>query len=376
MKAVGEIVLGRLVHDPDTNCPWSWPVATIEQKFEWFSSTWAWSLYAKAPKSVVPSWSVPGWSHDLPEQFPQWLNLRASSNSIEQPFLRGATLAYFMNVVRQWSIKRRQPPNNVPVLLRPAMLWRASSGDWPVDVAWWGGIIGTEWAEKWLIEMLTAEVPDQRRDAARILWPSLVAWQQLSHRKAGFRYSRGKELDFPSCRPDARLFSPVLAWVASQLADEDVFGLLTEEDRLFLENHPQWLLTPHKLLVLRALAQRLPLSLQMFEIPNYFSPFVPDAVEGLIWFLPDPALGVEAASGVWNWAPARAHELLTSAGERDFNARRQLLMTCPTSHLSYALSALRRTPALLPAARRLQWVQYHLPYAGEHALQLFEVLQM
>lgn len=376
MHDLGQVVLSRLAPNPDSTIPWSRQVTTVEQKFEWFSSTWAWSLQIKAPRRTSPSWCVPGWSHDLPDELPQWLNPRANFSGEDRAFPRGAALVYFMRVAHLWSKQRKNPPSgHMPALLNPALLWRASNGAWPVNVTWWGGIISNEWAEQWLVEALSADAPGQRASAARRLWPSLVAWQHLSRKGSGVRFARGKDVDFPSCRPDARLYSPILAWVADQLDDGDVLGLLEKSDRRFVEDHPQWLLTTHKIVVLRALAARLPLPLQLFEPSNYFSPFVPDAVEGLTWFLSDQALGVEAASGVWNWAPGSANELLIHGGEADFMARRQLIMTCPTSHLKSAMTALRNTPELLPEERRLQWVQYHLPHAGESAVQLFEMIR-
>jgi hypothetical protein len=226
-----------------------------------------------------------------------------------------------------------------------------------------------------LVRLFTTDGADNALEAARLLWPSLVSWQMGAGRGTAFPHVPGKELQLPSCRPDAQRFSRSIHWIVQHLTEDDVLGLLTTDGKRFLEDHPQWLLTEHKLVVLRSLAKRLPLGLPLFMGIRYFSAFLPDAVAGLIDFLHDEQLGGEAAVGVWNWAPSLAVELLQRSDSSDFQACTRLIFSCPTEQLGAALAALQSAPDMLPASRREEWVRYHLPNAGMHASALFKLLK-
>jgi hypothetical protein len=328
------------------------------------------------PKGAALSWRVPGWNRErIPEQFPDWLHPRASYFREGMPIPRSASLAYFSDAAYRWSETLKVPPKgDVPPLLAPALMWRAARGAWRVSTGWWGKILADAWCEDMLTRLFTREGAVNGRDAARVLWPSLVDWLIESGRGTASAHVIGKNLQLPSCRPDAPRFSPALHWVARHLAEEDVLGLLTKEKIRYLEDHPQWLLTEHKLLVLRSLARQLPLDLPQYMQVNFFSAYLPDAVEGLVDFLHDRNLGVQAAVAVWNWAPLRGLEMLQGSDRKDFQARSRLVLTCPTAQLGGVLSAVQGTPELLPSASREEWVRYHLPNAGVHASALFGMI--
>lgn len=376
MRVVGEIVFARVAKSPETTRPWSRPLHTIEQQFEWISSTSIWSLQIKAPKGAAKSWFVPGWASPPAGKFPETLNPRSRLYREEMPFPRGTSLEYFSDSAYEWSKTLKSPPlGDTPALFVPALLWRAACGAWPVNPLWWGSILAYDWCEEMFMRFLPKEKMALSHDVARVLWPSLVAWLEISGMGRGALHTLGKEIELPSCRPDAQRFSPSFNWVAEQLTDLDVLRLLKKEQIKYLEEHPQWLLTKHKMVVLRSLAKRLPFDLQPYMIPNYFSAFLPDAVEGLSYFLHDAQLGFEAAIGIWNWAPQQALEILGSSKNKNLPALTQLVLTCPTQHLVGALPALRSRPGLLPDVERERWVQYHLPFAGIHASELFEILR-
>lgn len=377
MQAIGDIVLSRLAEAPEATQPWSRPYDMTEQRFEWISSVWIWSLFVEAPKGAVASWRVPGWNRELlPEKFPDWLNPRASYFRETMPVPRRESLAYFSDAAYLWSkTLQAVPQREAPPLLVPALMWRGACGAWPVDPNWWGKILVDDWSESMLLRLLTTQRADDGRKMARLLWPSLVAWQMGAGRGTAPPHVLGKELQLSSCRPDAQRFSSSIHWIAQRLAEDDVLGLLTTDGKRYLDDHPQWLLTEHKLVVLRSLAKRLPLALPSYMAINYFSAFLPDAVAGLVDFLHDEQLGGEAAVGVWNWAPLLAVELLQRSDSSNFQARSRLILTCPTEQLGAVLAALQSTPDGLPAARREAWARYHLPNAGVHAAALFELLK-
>jgi len=373
MHMVGQIIFERFQPNGRAAPPWSRPCNTWETDIEWTSSLWAWSLSTPPQQGVAPSWLMPGWNDSLPDKYPDWLDPRL--NPYQEWMPDRAALAYFLAVSHRY-VKQTglALSGTVPLLLKPAMLCEAAAGSRTVDPSWWGGIIGQNWAESALLDMLTKMATEQWTEAARRLWPSLVQWQRLALLGRGAIFTRKHDLLLPSCREGSQGFSPVLEWVARNLHDTNLLDGLGEEEKLFIEEHPQWLLTEHKLQVLRARAARLPLPLAPFESYNYFSAFLPDAATGLCWFLHDEVLGAEASAGLWNWAPEQALALLSSECNNELKACRQLFLCCPTAYLGAALAVLRRMPSLLPDEQRKAWIQRHLPSSGQHARELFALI--
>lgn len=379
IKTVGEIVLSRLATAPENNPPWSRPYNTVEQKFEWISSVWVWSLFIKAPKYAVNSWFLPGWNPQLlPNKFPEWLHPRSSFFREHMPIPRRESLEYFSDVAYQWSKKLQvAPEGDVPPLLVPALIWRAACGAWPVDLSWWGKLFNDDWCERMLFRLFKTEGAKYESRAARLLWPSFIAWltETKKDRERTSAVMMRENWQFPSCRADAKRFSPVVHWIAENLNEDDLLGSLRRSGIKLLQEFPQWLLTKHKLLVLRSLITSSPQKLEGFLIRNYFSKFLPDAVEGLVDFLHDQQLGIEAAVGIWSCAPSLADEILQGSGRIDVHARSKLALTCPIEQLEAVLIAFQKEPSILPEASRKEWVRYHLPNAGIHAPQLFEILK-
>lgn len=376
VHVVGEIILERFGRNGDIPRPWSRPCTTLKETFQWTSSMWAWSLVTQPAPGTAPSWSMPGWNDELPADYPDWLNPRSGFHHGEQPMSPLSELTYFLDVSHLCMKRLRQLPSEpVPMLLKPAMVSAVIGGTWSMNPWWWSGLIGQDWAEASLMSRFGDIAPERRAVVARKLWPSLVQWQRLRLEGRGRTFSRKGELLLPSCREESQDFSRVMQWVAGHLDDADVLEPLVEEDRVFIEEHPQWLLSQHKLLVLRSLADRLPLALQRFETQGYFFAFLPDAAKGLRWFLHDEDLGEQASHGLWSWAPDLAVDILSHPGEHDAQVCRQLIRVCPVAHLGAALAALRCIPSLLPDDYRNEWVQFHLPNAGQHAMELFTMLR-
>lgn len=213
LLVVGRTVLERLSRDSADFAPWSRPCATWESYIE-CSAIWAWIFNMPRPQNVDAGWTMPGWSSELPVRYPEWLDPRATFHRNEVALPQGPALTYFISVSHRY-VERSRPPsaNSVAVLLKPAMVCAVAEGKWPMDLNWWSGLIGQDWAENSLIDLLAMLPSEALSAAAQRLWPSLVQWQRLNLPTSSTHSGRRSDLILPSCRVESQYSSPVMEWV-------------------------------------------------------------------------------------------------------------------------------------------------------------------
>ncbi|OEZ59879.1 hypothetical protein [Duganella sp. HH105] len=374
LKRVGDFVLAHCGSGAQTIVPHSRPTGTINQQFEWITTLWTWQLARPSQSRANIDWVLPGVEEGQVDQKARWLNPWASLQEGVRAVPQGATLDYFIDATCRWSDTLNiLPKGEIALLLRPAIIRRSVLEGWRLEWYWWSGLIGEDWAEKSLVRIFTEMNPMQPHKVER-LWCSLVEWQRRKCLERSAVFTPGKDLHLPSCRSAANKSSPIMKWVAEHLSDDQVLDVLDDEGKRFVEDHPQWLLTNHKLLALKALSQRPPLKVEPYMVWGYFSAFLPDAADGLTSFLGHQTLGREAAKGLWDWAPDRALDLLSQPQNDRYRGAQALVLSCPSEHLGVAVEALKACPGLLPEAEKASWVYYHLPSSGQMAPDLLKIL--
>lgn len=372
LSSIARHVFAMIDPDDQAPMPWSRPLKTPEQGYEWFAACWSWSLHLPRPANSNIRWSLPGWDHQIPAQVAEWLSPRASFHAPASWTSAHPPWQDLLPVIERWVSGCTTPPEIAnAAMFRPAMLANAAEGRWTVDPIWWYGTIGTPWAEQALLTALQAAGRGRVHEkAALALWPSLI-WHQMSKLNEGFggRWVSGR---LATSDPLSPLFSPVVGAITNALeqCQEQAFKDLNDKQLEFLKDYPGWLSAPLKLTLLEIRARSLPLSLPQFQVYGFFDAYGPETATALRLFLDDGNLGMEAARRLWEWAPDISKRLLDDPSFACETGAPHLLVTTPPDAIPSAIATLRRNPTLLQLAEVSNWMRLTLPEAGAHACEL------
>ena len=342
--------------------PWSRPTQTANERLQWITACWAWSLLRNESAPDV-NWLFPGWCQTLPEA-PWWVSTLWFDEKYEPA---SPTWLRFLQVVDEWAKKLDEPVADAPPALHIALLARAAAGHWLPDLTWWASANECVWAQDALIERLEGLGGSKAAEYALRLWPSRLEFERKGS-------AEDKYLVLPT--------SKVRRWLLGAMSPADAIDLLREEDVWHLTGvpvslppdfRPQLLkkLTP----LLLAALEKNPLTIAYGQEEKFFERFGSAIAPLLCDFLAHDRLGFAAATCLWGWDGETASQRLQNYQHLGPMARQHLLMSCPAAYLSVATQALQANPAFFDSPALELWARQKLPNAGTSAPVLMAVLQ-
>ncbi len=341
--------------------PWSRPTQTADERLQWISACWAWSLLPNANPPAC-SWLFPGWCQALPEG-PWWI----SELWVDEKF-EPASPAWlqFLRVIDEWLKEFDLPVADAPRALNVALLARAATGQWLPEVRWWASISECVWAQDALIKRLEALGTDEASQAAVRLWPSRLMFE------------RGLADD----KWTIHLLPKIRRWLLGTMKPAAAIDALSAEDVWYLIRMPAslppafrpLLLKKFKPLLLVSLEQN-PLTIAYGQEEQFFERFGAGIAPLLCDFLTHERLGFAAAKCLWRWDAEAASQRLKNPQHLDAIARQHLLVSCPASYLSVAVTAMQAWPALFDVPYLVSWARELLPNSGTNASALLALLK-
>ncbi len=367
-------VLTQLTWGDGILWPYSRPLTSTAQQFEWICVCWAWSLMPSPGTNLPPNWLFPGWNPELSKDVPKWLNSIAS-NFFSQDMT--IPMRDFLSVVTRWLARHETLPTyeNMPPLFKAGLLARAAAGQWSASPDWWEILLTHPTAEQTLLNQVKSANPSVNLRTALIWWPSLVKFQR---NKNGEKLRYGRHFGSSLFTRDSKEqgYSALLNWVMQQMEihDKPVLTGLDDEDRKFLILHPAALPTSVKRQLLGSLATDFPTNWHPVSFLNFFLDYGPETADEMEMFLDNDELGDQAARCLWKWKSSTAESLLKeNRGSRE--ALRRLILAIPSSSaIGDAVTLLKDNPALLSDKERHDWVRWRLPDARQYAQDLLQLL--
>ncbi len=327
--------------------PWSRPSASSSDQLGWAAACWAWSLLPEAKLEGVDSWLFPGWATELKEA--AWWQWELAPDDKEEEI--SPALGRFLDVLRLWAKEIDQPEMDWPPLLYIPLLLKAALDGVNLQSAWWKGLIGKKWAERYLVDAFKLA----GAGAASRLWPSFV----VASKEVWQNPPSGDSYNFPHI---AFQDSTVRFWLLESLSPIEALAGLSVEDRRYLGHAPE--LLPPEL--------RGPLLASLHDCHGirsfrdgvfFLERFGFHATSALEIYLDDSFLAWGAVQCLWRWNPDRAVSLLVHR-DTALEIRRSLLRECPESYFFRALEVLSAEPELLEEEERLILIRQYLPNAG------------
>lgn len=349
--------------------PLSRPTQTADERLQWITACWAWSLLSNkdAPEG---NWLFPGWCQSLPEA-PWWI----SELWVDERFEPASpTWLRFLLVIDEWLKEFDAPVADAPPALHVALLARAAAGHWQPELTWWASVSECVWAQDALIERLDALGSHDKPYVALRLWPSQLMFE------------RGLVDD----KWNMRLLSKIRRWLLGAVEPVAAMEVLTDEDIWYLSHLPVSLPPEFRPLLLKKLTplvlNELPPTLAGALEPNptiialgqeeqFFERFGAGIAPLLCDFLTHERLGFAAATCLWRWDGEGASQRLENPQHLDAMARQHLVMSCPASHVSAAARALRAWPELFDLPQLVSWARELLPNSGTNASALLALLK-
>jgi hypothetical protein len=340
--------------------PWSRPTQTADERLQWITACWAWSLLPNASAPTC-SWLFPGWCQTLPE-VPYWISELWCDEKYEPA---SPNWLRFLHVVDEWLKEYDAPVANAPRALHIALLARAAAGQWLPELSWWGSVSDCFWAQDALIERLKALGTRDAPQVALRLWPSRLVFE------------RG----FVEDKWGARILSRIRRWLLKNMNPAAAVDVLNDEDLWYLASSPASLPPDFRPLLLKrftplllAALEQNPTAIAYSQEEQFFERFGAGIAPLLYEFLNHERLGLAAATCLWRWEGEAARQRLKNPQQLDAVARQHLLMECPAAHLSVAAEVLQASPELFDLPYLASWARQLLPNAGTSAPALLAVL--
>lgn len=329
--------------------PLSRPMDSQDEKLEWISSCWSWSLLPNPNGDFLNTWLFPGWCKSLPKT-PFWLKNLWPDEEIKQISTAWSNL---FKVVDEWVKDLEDPLPEAPCLLRIAFLAKAARGGWPADPAWHQDIISTRWAE----DILLIRLKEAGKNAAALLWKPYLEFEQLA----------------PADKRFLITYSRVRIWLLERLDPDNALNCISEEARCYLASIPETLPPAFRNPLLQSLADNPFVS--SVDPHAFFKHFGPSALPALKSYLDHIGMSWAAAECMWRWSPKDTERLLRHRESISTEARAVLLETCPASYIATAIDILTAEPTLLATSERLSWVKKYLTSAGCETERLVEIMK-
>lgn len=359
-ERLADMVLPRLAADCSIPEQWTWPAHDPEDRLEWATICWAWSLWRATPPFDMPPawvWHFPGWARERASVETSYLFLPQVPDQSVLPYgwQRMSTLAI------QLARTIAQPPEDPPDFLKPMLVAEGLRGRWSIDSSWLESAIGhdkgqfTEAAVALLLEQLNQIGPAA---AARLL-PALMEFvlRKRGDGITGLLFHRSR----------------IRTWVLQNISLAEAMSCLTEEQLEVLWQAPHTL-PPHLLIGMLQDPDKVPPARQAVRI-EAVRLMGAGQVDTLSTLLATESLGVVAAERLWKVAPAAAERLLDAGSGCHSSASLQLLIdTAPAERTGPVARAVLAGLGNLPECDRLGWARERLPAAGVHAETLARIL--
>jgi len=361
-ECLADMVLPRLAADCWTPQQWTWPTHDPEDRLEWATICWAWSLWRATSAFDLPPawvWYFPGWARELASVEMSCLFLPQVPDQPVLPFRwqRMSTLA--MQLARTMT----QPPEDPPDFLKPMLVVEGLRGRWTIDPAWLESAIGHKKGQftKAAVVLLLEQLKRIGPTAAVRLLPALMEFvlRKRGDGITGLLFHRSR----------------IRTWVLQNISLAEAVSCLTEAQLEMLWQAPHTL-PPHLLIGVLQGPDKVPPARQAVRIEavNVLSA---DQVDTLSTLLATESLGVFAAERLWKVAPAAAERLLDAGPGFHSPASLQLLInTAPVERMGTAARAVLAGLGNLSRSDRLDWARERLPVAGAHAETLAGILGM
>lgn len=361
-ECLADMVLPRLAANGWIPRQWTWPADDEEDRLEWATICWAWSLWRATPPINIPpawAWFFPGWDWKL--------------TSVETPFLLlpkvpdQSVLPYRWQRMTKLAIQLARtithPPEDPPDILQPILVAEGLRGRWNIAPAWLETAMGHDQGQfnQAAVVLLLEQLEQIGRTAAARLLPALLEFL-LRNRSGGIT---------------GALFhrSRIRTWVLRHISLDETKSCLTEEQLEVLWQFPQTL-PPHLLIGVLEDPDKVPPARQAVRI-DAVRVLGAGQVDTLSTLLATESLGWYAAERLWKVAPAAAERLLdTGARDHAPSSLQMLINTAPVERTGPAARAVLAGLGNLSESDRISWAKERLPAAGVHAETLGRILSM
>jgi len=366
LSPLAGMVLAELREVHELLAPWSRPLASWEDRLEWVSVCWAWSLSSFPRAAVDAGWQFPGWIDALPASMPQFLTELGNSyfnrHRVQLP------MQNFLFLVKK-CLEKGAPEfqEHPPVIFKIALLARAANGDgaaaWPL----WAGIIAHQDAERALLELVETASSFSPEDQALAWWPSLLEYHIEDVWRGTQSYPPAWKCYPRKMHDDGH--SELMQWVLRQLeaVPGEAVQALNEEQMKFLAINPGLVPAPLKRELLKFLHRNRAIQWRNFEVVGVLFAYGAECARDFEPLLDCQAFAQDAAKMMWTWVPEHATQLLRGVRATTHLAMKSLILFCPHSALGDAITQLQEQPDIVDTKLRREWVRFHLPNARRHA---------
>lgn len=339
-----------LSNDFEMPLPWSRSVVSEDERLEWITTCWAWSLEAPLENSF--HWLFPAGSSNLPEP-PYWLPSLESYKKLDN--LTNAWID-LLEITDQWLDDLDQPILNAPDYMSIGLIVKASNGRWSVDEKWWDQIINIRWAE----DALLKRIRGMGDEVLLSLWKSLVTVE------------RNKISDVHFAWP--YLYSPVRHFLLDKIDPNKALGRLTVDELHYLAMRAQCLPPSYRGALLKLVMNTL--EIELIDASSFFNNFGPIVADVLEDYLDNYKTSWAAADFLWKWVPDKVVNKLLPNDKLSISAHNVLLETSPADYIVEISELLISRPQLFGVNERVNWAQKNLPLAGFKAKALLSIMEL